>query len=536
MIDLFHTQNILPNWNAAFEYRFINSPGSFKNQTATHNNYRFSSWYQSKNKRYQNFFVIVGSKLQVSENGGLKSVGDLDSSSYSNSFTLPTQLGGNLPYNSNPFSTNISTGTKYATGTFLMRQQYDLGQKDSIVTDTSVIPLFYPRLRMEHTITYSTFDYNFIDQPDSAGALGTASPLDSTYYANYYNIKGLSGSDTFARRDNWKQLVNDFSLYQFPDSKNAQQFIKVGASYEILKAFFDTSRVLKGTLNDYNAFLHGEYRNKTRNQKWDIEANGKFYLGGMNAGDYNAYISLKRYISRQVGYLQVGFQNVNRTPSFIFNPASSFYLDQPAHFNKENSTNIFASLEQPQNHFVLKGSYYLISNYAYSSNYYKASQESSLFNVLAITVQKQFTLYRHWKWRTATIFQQEAGASPVNIPLIISNNQIGYDGTFGYKNLNISFGVEVRYISPYKADGYAPVTGQFFTQKDTTIGQHLPDITGYLNFRIRSFTAFVRAENLNTLQLSGANGFGFSNYNFVAPNYPSPGLLLRIGIFWGFVD
>ena len=57
----------------------------------------------------------------------------------------------------------INTGTKYSTTTFLFRQQYDLGQKDSIVTDTSVIPLFYPRLRMEHTFTYTTSTYQFMD-------------------------------------------------------------------------------------------------------------------------------------------------------------------------------------------------------------------------------------------------------------------------------------------------------------------------------------------------------------------------------------
>ena len=44
--------------------------------------------------------------------------------------------------------------------TYLMRQQYDLGQKDSIVVnDTTVVPLFYPRVRFEHTISYNTYKY-----------------------------------------------------------------------------------------------------------------------------------------------------------------------------------------------------------------------------------------------------------------------------------------------------------------------------------------------------------------------------------------
>lgn len=38
IIEVMHTQNIQPNWNASFRYRFINSPGFFQNQNTNHNN------------------------------------------------------------------------------------------------------------------------------------------------------------------------------------------------------------------------------------------------------------------------------------------------------------------------------------------------------------------------------------------------------------------------------------------------------------------------------------------------------------------
>src|SRR5258708_32272847 len=50
-IDIFHTQNIKPNWNFSFEYRLINSPGTFQNQNTNHNNYRFTSWNHSINNQ-----------------------------------------------------------------------------------------------------------------------------------------------------------------------------------------------------------------------------------------------------------------------------------------------------------------------------------------------------------------------------------------------------------------------------------------------------------------------------------------------------
>ncbi|HEX2533838.1 MAG TPA: putative porin, partial [Chitinophagaceae bacterium] len=47
MLEVLHTQNVKPHWNAAFQYRLINAPGFFSNQQAKHNNYQITSWYQS---------------------------------------------------------------------------------------------------------------------------------------------------------------------------------------------------------------------------------------------------------------------------------------------------------------------------------------------------------------------------------------------------------------------------------------------------------------------------------------------------------
>ena len=539
-IDLFHTQNIRPNWNFTAEYRLINAPGSFQNQNSNHNTYRFSSWYQSHNKRYQNFFILVASHLNSSENGGITNPKDLDSTQYSNQVTLPVRLGNGTQQSSgNPFASLVTTGMKYNQATYLMRQQYDLGQKDSIVTDSSVIPLFYPRLRIEHTLSLSTYSYKFSDLYFPPYYL-----LDSTYYREDLGKNYISGTDSLIHQDSWHNFSNDFSLYQFPDSKNPQQFIKLGATLELLTGKFDTSLLVSSTLvkahsvSAQNVFAHGEYRNKTRNQKWDIEAYGRLYLNGLDAGDYNGYISLKRLISHELGYFQAGFENSNRTPGFVFDRASTFNIDtaaQKRNFAKENTTHLFASIDQPQYLFSVSASYYLLSNYTYFQNYYQEEQSSALFNLLQITVKKQITLYRHWKWRTQTTIQQVAGSSPVHVPLIVSSNQIGYDGSFGYKNLKISFGTEIRYISAYKADGYSPVVQQFFKQDTTTIKQHLPDINFYLHMRIRGFTAYVQTENINAIAFS-PRGFGFYHNNFAAPNYPYPPMVIRVGIWWAFIN
>ena len=353
MIELFHTQNIKPNWNFSFQYRLINSPGFFKNQKTNHNNYLLSSWYQTKNKRYNNYFVLLGNKLQSTENGGIQdNLNYLDNTLYKDRFNIPTKLGGDEVFSSNFFSTKISTGNKYSEFTFLLRQQFDLGKKDSLVTDSTVIPLFFPRLRFEHTFSLIKLNYNFIDFANSSGS-GVRYVPDSLYYQTYYRFALLN--DSFSLQDKWREIVNDFSIYQFPDAKNLQQFIRLGLMIQNLTGEFATQKK-----SFFNTAGHAEYRNKTRNQQWDIEASGKLFFTGLNSGDFEAHISLQRSLGKKIGSVQLGFENVNRTPSFIFDNRSSFYLNHTIeNFKKENNTHLFASYLLPSFKFRISGHYYL---------------------------------------------------------------------------------------------------------------------------------------------------------------------------------
>lgn len=522
IIELLHTQNLKPNWNILFQYRLINAPGFFKSQKTNHNNYLLSSKYQSKNRRYNNYVVLLGNKLQSSENGGIIDTIDYlnhPNAAYKDRFNIPTKLGGDEAFSANFFSTKITTGNKYSLFSGIIRQQYDFGKKDSIVTDSTVIPLFFPKLRFEHTFSLVQNKYTYHDFL-----------ADSVYYKTYYDTSLRKPKDTFALRERWQVVSNDFSIYQFPDAKNLHQFIKAGLTIQNLSAEYASSKK-----NYYNLFGHAEYRNKTRNQQWDIEANGTLYFTGLNSGDFEASISLQRLLGNKIGYLKAGFENTNRTPFTFYDSRSSFYLLKTSiDFKKENNTHLFASYMLPSFKFRLTGHYYLLTNYTYIKNYYQLQQESALFNVLQIAAEKTFKLGKHWNWHADVYFQQVVGSAPLNLPVIYTRNRIAYEGDLGFKNLDIALGVELKYRSAYKADGYSPVLGQFFYQDSVTIRNQLPDIAAYVHFRIKPFKAFVRAENLNTARAD--SGFGFTRNNLVAPGYALPGLLIRLGVYWSFVN
>ena len=531
-INILHTQNIKPNWNVGFEYRLISAPGSFQTQNTGHNNYRFFSNYQGKKKRYAAWFVLNGNKLAASENGGIQDDSLLHAPNREKRVSIPVNFGGDVSKTFNAFSTKISTGNIYKDFTFFLRQSYDIGKRDSvIINDSTSEYLFYPKIRFQHTISYTSSGYAFKDNVFGFNRLlqKPNAQLDSVLLKRWYDTTIVMHNDSllFKVEEKWKILTNDFSIRQFPETKNPAQFIEAGIRLENLKGIFtaDTNKY-------YNIALHGEYRNKTRNKKWDAVLNGEFYTVGLNAGDYSVNVALTRFLNAKFGNIQVDFKNINRSPSFIFNDQSSFNFKTQSADKKENIILLSATADNPK--FTLWFRNMSISNYAFFKNYYQVDQYTSLINITQVQAYKKFRLklMRNKLFLYSDfIVQQTTANSPVRVPLFYTRQRLAFEGVF-YKNLNLSTGFDVNYNTSYKANNYSPVMGQFFPQ-DSTI-RNLPNVSYYFNFRIKSFTGLLKFENLNTV--SFANGFNFTNNNFAAPHYPTPGLIFRLGVKWNFVN
>ena len=517
LLSVTHTQNRNSNLNFSVEYRFNNAPGNLKNQNASQNNFRFVTHYQTLNKKYENFFVFISNKSASSENGGLQDVTKLDSLALNDPYELETRLGKAGTAGRNPFNTAVNTGNIYKNTTFLYRHHFDLGSRDSLVTDSVTYQLFYPRFRIEHTFRYTTSNYTFFDNF-----------VDSARYKKYFNYTTRDNLP-ISFKDAWSDLYNEFSLISFPDKNNLAQFLKAGIALQNLKGTFDDS---VATMSLYNLSVLGEYRNRTRNQVWDIEATGQLYVNGFHSGDYAAYISMKRMLGKKLGYLNIGFQNVNRAPSFILNPISRFPVANRSAYGKENVIRFFALYENPRNGWKLGGEYFAVNNYMYFDSFFSAKQYATLFNVLHLTAEKKFRLSKYWNWYTEIHLQQTTGQPPVNIPFILTRNRIAFEGNFA-TNLFLSTGLEVRYTTAYKADDYSPFIGQYFVQNTNTISNR-PDITAFMHFRIKSFKGFLRLENLNTLNVK--SGFSFNKPNFMTTHNPGTGLWTRFGLWWNFVN
>jgi hypothetical protein len=519
-IKLMHTQNITPLWNIAFNYRLISSPGHFKNSSGNHSAVSFSSSFSTENRRYSGMAALIRNRTKVNENGGLRNDSFLttNNSAFFERFNIPTWLGLDDVFSTNFFTSSLSTGSDYYNQSFYFRHQYDIGQKEeSFSEDSSIVQKFYPRLRLQHNAHYSNRGYTFRDE----------NFLTERSQEAYKNQFGLTNTDSLGRMtDRWREFTNEGSIIFFPEKNNQEQYFKAGAALQLLRGWF------AGLPKDFHGtYLLGEYRNRTRNRKWELSANGKIFLTGPYSGNYLADGIIQTNLGSQIGTLQLGFQNTNRTPAFVFESQSNFVLSEQLNLNPENWTTISGDLVISKLKLLLKARYYLVTNYTYWRDFSTATQDATLQNILRLSGEKMFKLSRRWNLYSELHIQQSS-SSGINLPLVYMRNRFAYEGNF-YKNLNLSTGFEFRYFSPFTADNYSPFNMQWVAQSEERISNR-PDIAAFLHINIKNFRGFLRAENINTLSLK--NGFNWTNNNLAAPLYANPGMLLRIGIYWGFVN
>lgn len=519
-IKIMHTQNLKPLWNIGFDYRLINSPGHYKSSAGNHSSIRLTSDFATENRRYSGMLVLIRNHSKVNENGGMRSDTFFTSQNpaYYERFNIPTWLGEDEAYTTNFLTSNLVTGTDQYSQTAYFRHQYDVGQKEEFYDkDSNKVQKFYPRIRIQHNFNYFNRGFTYVDPNYNRLPAQDA----------YLNHFGLTNTDSVYRMtDRWREITNEGALIFFPQKNNTEQFFKVGAAFQYLKGWF------AGVPDDlHGTYLLGEYRNRTRNRKWDINANGKIYTTGPYSGNFLINANLQTNLGSKLGTLLLGFQNSNRNPSYVFKPESNFYLKQPIGLNTENWTTLSGDLFVNSIKLGLKARYYLVSNYTYWNDFYSAEQDGTLQNILRISGEKKFKLSRHWNWY-AELHVQKSSSSGINLPLIYTQNRFAYEGNF-YKNLFLSTGFEMRYFTPFTADDWSPFNGQWVAQSKTEINNR-PDINAFLHIRINSFRGFFRAENLNTFSFS--NGFNFTQNNLAAPLYGNPGLILRIGIYWSFVN
>jgi Putative porin len=115
------------------------------------------------------------------------------------------------------------------------------------------------------------------------------------------------------------------------------------------------------------------------------------------------------------------------------------------------------------------------------------------------------------------------------MPTFLINSRLYYTDTTAADNGTFETGIDMHWKSSYMADGYDPITQQFYLQDEFTVYSY-PVIDLFLNFRIKSFSAFLKFSHCNESWLAPASGY------FVTPLYPGQKKAFDIGLSWSFFD
>ena len=135
--------------------------------------------------------------------------------------------------------------------------------------------------------------------------------------------------------------------------------------------------------------------------------------------------------------------------------------------------------------------------------------------------------YIHWDSELTLAKVLGPRAKLFRVPTFLINSRLYYAHTTAAGNGTMETGIDVHWKSSYKADAYDPVTQQFYLQDEFTVYSY-PVMDLFLNFRIKSFSAF--------LKFSHWNEYLFSPGYFVTPLYPGQKRAFDIGLNWSFFD
>ena len=505
VLDLLHTQNVLPYWNLSARYRKIGSPGFFKQQRTNHDQLLLSSHYKARNDRYMLHAAMSYNKFQLDENGGIVNEDFLDATIYNDRRVLPVIAES---YGSG----NQSSIKNYLRrAAFTLDQVFYLGRTDSLrdSVGTSQGFVFKPRLGIRHQLYGESNYYRYLDRLP-----------DSSFYAAWGPLN-LQVGDSIKTRYAWNQWGTQFGLQLILNSQSAPLFLEAGLGYERLR-LSNEWRVEHYAMPFLYVQLH---KNLQANTIWEYQAGLKSFLAGYNAGSYTLNFMAGRKVGSGATRFNLGYyQNLNR-PEFFNSSWYSNLISQQYNLNRVFTQSAYAGFENGKQHWLVQLRGFIHNQFIYRDTSLTVMQYKEAFPVLVLQGTKIFQ-WKKWVFDNHMAIQYSSDNTPIHLPRWISRHRLAYENFILRSKLKIVTGIEMAYHTPYLSDAYHPYLFSTYTQYQRTLSNY-PMWTAFFNFKVKRFRATVMADQLQQL-------FTRNYMNF--PFYPNRNFNLRFGFHWVFVN
>ena len=533
---IMHSQNIKPNWNFMVDYRKTSMPGFYKTNRNNHDNFAFTTNYKSLDKHYVLYAAMVYNKEQHDENGGIVNDSELQDLSYIDRRTV------DVAYQNSQYSLTRSTVTNMQRDfSILLQHSYTWGHSDTTYNadSTGYTYKLVPRFSITHKFELSTEKHLFKDlAPDSVRYV----TLFTAQFANSGSGYYVAGGDSVVTQQNWFWVDNKVQLNGFIGKENNQLKFSAGLGNRFdqfrSQPAYNSNSATNNIISNYGV---GEIKKEAlKPGQWEYGGKTILYLTGDQAGDFALQTALGKDFKGK-GSFVAGFEQQLSSAPYSYTTYLNKYAGLTYSFNKESVTTLYASIDARPLRLSAGVKNYIINNFIYINEAEVPAQYSVPFNLTQAWVRKVFKAGNFFL-DNELIYQQTADNAPVNVPQLMGRHQLSYERDIFQHALKIATGAEIRYNTSYHPAGYDALLNKFFYQNSSYIN-NVPELSVFLNFRIKHFRAFIQADQLQQLFANNAINFvGTPVLNFYStgsvntPVYAAQNFMIRFGFSWVLVN
>ena len=496
-VDAFITVNTSERFNMSVAFKGLRSLGKYINQLSSTGNFRFTSSYNTLNKRYYLNFHFTGQDFLNGENGGISSIEDFESGdgAFANRARLDVYLKD---------AKSFMKGKRY-----FFDHNFRINSKNE---DNN--------LYLTHQFNYETrfFEYNQKTVPSTVNnaiiyrfgdSYVTSDINDQTRYNRMYNKVGAIYENSLLGK--FQFFVEDFRYNYYYD-----------------KILILDSGTIPSSLNDKINTVGGQY--DYRKNKW----NGTFtYSNSISNQPMSNFDAKLNYKFNDKNEFVFQYQMLNKIPDHIYNLYQSSFVAYNWYndFKNEKINNIEATAKTQWLDASLQLS--SIKDHLYFSNDATDSQQQIIspkqydkaINYLSVKVSREFKWWKLALDNTVLYQQVDQENDVLNVPQIVTRNSLYFTNYFFKKAMYLQTGFIFNYFTKYYINDYNPVTSEAFVQNQRKVGD-FPMLDFFINARIRQTRIFLKAEHFNS-KMTGNNFY-------TAPNYPYRDFMIRFGLVWNF--
>lgn len=488
-LDAFLTVNTKPNLNFSIAYKGLRSIGKYINNISSTGNFRFTTSYFTKDKRYILNAHFAGQDISNQENGGIIDTEFFESSEdpYNERDRLEVYfvdatslLKGNRFFIDQSFKLN-KTNPNSLVFTHQFNQEYKFFEFTQGFPNERFGDAFSTSINTKSR--YNNL-YNKVGVGYKTKNLGHLEFfIDDTNYNYYYNsvVYGISGAI---------EVPNSISDRINMFGGNYTYFAnKLTTKLQVTQAI--TNQAVSNIKATVKYVVNPDYQFEFQYQKLNSLPNLNFTLNQSNYVDYNWYNQFKNEKLNQFS-----FSALTKWLN-----ASVQYKVLNDHLYFDNTTNDITKLTV------------------------KPVQYDKTINYLSVNANKEIKFWKLGLDVTVLYQKVDQASEIINVPELTTRSTLYFSDHVFKKAMLLQTGVTFQYFSEYYGNDYNPLIGEFYVQNEKKIG-NFPMFDFFINARIKQARIYLKAEHFNS---------AWTGYNFYsAPNYPYRDFMVRFGLEWNF--